>query len=163
MQLIQDRFLWQCYTGLRFGTAFIVKQEHITNGWLYIKPSKTIRFEVRVEQPLNFVAIELLEKYNYDMTLLKITNQAYNRELKDMFSTLKKEYPALNYQTEYSTYCSRDTFITLAVQKGANWKDILRWVGQSSYSIMDRYIKPEDKQQEKKVKSIFPKPTKPKN
>ena len=163
LQLIQDRFLWQCYTGLRFGTAFIVTQEHIRNGWLYIKPSKTIRFEVRVEQPLNSVAIELLKKYNYDMTLLKITNQAYNRELKDMFKILQKEYPALKYKNDYGTYCSRDTFITRAVQKGANWKDILRWVGQSSYSIMDRYIKPEDKQQEKKVKTIFPKPQKPKN
>jgi len=94
-----------------------------------------------VEQPLNSVAIELLKKYNYDMTSLKITNQAYNRELKDMFKIMQKEYPALKYKNDYGTYCSRDTFITRAVQKGANWKDILRWVGQSSYGIMDRYIK----------------------
>jgi vacuolar-type H+-ATPase catalytic subunit A/Vma1 len=114
-----------------------------------------------VEQTLNPVALGLLEKYKYDMTSLNITNQAYNRELKDMFKILQKKYPMLDYQINYGTYCSRDTFITLAVQNGANWKDILRWVGQSSYKIMDRYIKTEDKHQERKVKNIFPKPKKP--
>jgi hypothetical protein len=162
MRLIKDRFLWQCYTGLRYGTAFIVTKEHVKNNWLRIKPSKTIRFGVKVEQPLNPVAREILEKYKYDMTSLKITNQAYNRELKHMFKILKAEYPTLHYQTDYGTYCSRDTFITMAVQKEANWKDILRWVGQSSYKIMDRYIKTEDRHQERKVKSIFPTPNKPK-
>jgi hypothetical protein len=161
MKLIQDRFLWQCYTGLRYSTAFLVTKEHIINNWLYIKPTKTIRHEVRVEQPLNPVALELLAKYNYDMTSLDITNQAYNRELKDMFKILLEKYPSLDFKTNYGTYCSRDTFITLAVQNGANWKDILRWVGQSSYTIMDRYIKTEDKHQEKKVKNIFSKPKKP--
>jgi hypothetical protein len=161
MQLIQDRFLWQCYTGLRYGTAFLITKEHVINNWLYIKPSKTVRFEVRVEQPLNPVALELFAKYKYDMTSLNITNQAYNRELQDMFKILQKKYPKLDYQIDYGTYASRDTFITLAVQNGANWKDILRWVGQSSYKIMDRYIKTEDKHQERKVKNIFSKPKKP--
>lgn len=160
LQLTKDRFVWQCYTGLRYSTAFTVTKEHFNNGWLHIKPAKTVRFEVKVEQPLNSVAMNLLKKYDYDMTKLAITNQAYNRDLKEMFKILKKDYPKLKYKTDYGSYCSRDTFISLAVKKGANWKDILRWVGQSSYQIMDRYIKPEDKHQEKMIKSIFRKPIK---
>ena len=160
LKLTKDRFIWQCYTGLRYGAAFTITTDNIKNGWLYIKPSKTIRFEVKVEQPLNQIALELLEKYDYDMTKLRITNQAYNRDLKVMFQILNEKYPDLQYKTDYGSYCSRDTFVSLAVKKGANWKDILSWVGQSSYQIMDRYIKQEDKHQERKVKSIFRKPIK---
>jgi integrase len=158
LQKIKDRFIWQCYTGLRYVDAFAITKAHIKNGWLKFKPSKTLRYKVNVEQPLNPVAKELLEKYNFDMTKLVITNQAYNRDLKEMFEKLREKYPKLEYKTDYGTYCSRDTFITMAIKGGADWKSILKWVGQSSYQIMSRYYGLEDKHQEQKVKKIFMKP-----
>lgn len=158
LQKIKDRFIWQCYTGLRYVDAFKITKEHIKNGWLKFKPSKTKRHKVMVEQPLNPVAKELLKKYDYDMTKLAITNQAYNRDLKVMFEKLQEKYPKLEYKTDYGTYCSRDTFITLAIKGGADWKSILKWVGQSSYQIMSRYYGLEDAHQEQKVKKIFHKP-----
>lgn len=164
LQLIQDRFLWQCYTGIRFKDAFTVTKKNIKNGWLRIKPSKTIRHNIEVIQPLNDVALEILEKYDYDMTRLSITNQAYNRELKIMFQKLQqkyteKEYPDLKYKDDYGTYASRDTFITMCVNGNANWKNILQYVGQSSYAIMSRYVKADNKQQEDEIHNIFKKPT----
>ena len=158
LQKIKDRFIWQCYTGLRYVDAFTITKAHIKNGWLKFKPSKTIRHKVKVEQPLNPVARELLKKYNFDMTKLAITNQAYNRDLKVMFEKMQEKYPKLEYKTDYGTYCSRDTFITLAIKGGADWKSILKWVGQSSYQIMSRYYGLEDTLQEQKVKRIFSKP-----
>ena len=155
LQNTKDRFLWQCFTGIRFVDAFTINREHIKNNWLRFKPSKTINHNVRVEQPLNKYAIEILEKYDYDMRKLDITNQVYNRYLKDMFGILIKKYPKLNYQKDFGTYASRDTFISMCVNSGVNWDNILKWVGQSSYAIMKRYVKIEDKHQEVSVKNVF--------
>ncbi len=110
---------------------------------------------------LSPVALEILHKYNDDITKLDITNQAYNKELKQMFTILKEKYPNLKYQVDYGTYASRDTFISRAVEGKADWKSILLWVGQSSYTIMDRYIKIEDETQIKSIKRIFSKPKEP--
>ena len=165
LQRTKDRFLWQCYTGIRYVDAFTITKAMITEGkgWLRFKPSKTSRYDVKVEQPISPVALEILQKYDNDITQLAITNQAYNRELKEMFKVLKEEHPDLDYQIDYGTYASRDTFISMAVQGHADWKSILLWVGQSSYKIMDRYIKIEDATQIKAIKSIFSKPKKPKS
>lgn len=165
LQRTKDRFLWQCYTGIRYKDAFTIPKSTIIEGkgWLRFKPTKTNRFDKKVEQPLSPVALEILQKYDNDITKLDITNQAYNRELKAMFTILKEKYPNLNYQIDYGTYASRDTFISRAVEGKADWKSILLWVGQSSYTIMDRYIKIEDATQIKAIKSIFSKPKKPKS
>lgn len=160
LQKTKDRFLWQCYTGMRYVDAFTITKSMIVQGkgWLRFEPSKTNRYNTKVEQPLSPVALDLLKKYDNDITQLKITNQAYNRDLSVMFSKLKEEYPELNYQTDYGSYASRDTFISMAVQGHADWKSILLWVGQKSYTIMDRYIKIEDKTQVKMINDIFSKP-----
>jgi integrase/recombinase XerD len=166
LQQTKDRFLWQCYTGIRYVDAFTAITKKVIEdgkGWLRFKPSKTSRYDVKVEQPLSPVALEILKKYNNDITQLDITNQVYNRELKQMFALLKEEYPDLNYQVNFGTYASRDTFISMAVEGHADWKSILLWVGQSSYRIMDRYIKIEDATQIKMIKNIFPKPQRSKH
>lgn len=154
-KLIQDRFVWQCYTGIRYIDAFNITKENVINNWLYFKPSKTEKHNVKVEQPLNRTALELLNKYDYDMRKLKIQNQPYNREIKNMFTVLRTAYPKLNYKSNYTSYTARDTFITLAVSGGTNWKAILKWVGQSSYTIMDRYISLESRDQENQMKKSF--------
>jgi len=41
-----------------------------------------------------------------------------------MFTLLKEKYPDLNYQIDYRSYASRDTFISLAVEGHADWKSI---------------------------------------
>ncbi len=160
LMLTKDRFLWQCYTGLRYSDAFKINEENIQNGILNFTPSKTKRYKIKIEQPLHDVAKELLKKHDYDIRKLAITNQAYNRELKEMFLKMQEKYPDLKYKSDYGTHCGRDTFISMCVAKGVDWKTILKWVGQSSYRIMDRYIKLTDeyeKQQMKKVNKKHPK------
>jgi integrase len=149
------RFCLQCFTGLRYGDAFRIKPENVIDGWLKLKPAKTKRYEIEVNQPLNEYAIEILKKHSFDTSSLYITNQVYNRQLKNLFPIMIKEYPDLNYGTDYGTHCGRDTFITLSVLAGTNWKSILSWVGQSSYKIMNRYIKILPKYQENEMKNIF--------
>lgn len=141
LQLTKDRVLWQCYTGIRYGDAFKITKSYIKDDILNFKPTKTTRYDKKVEQPLNNNALELLNKYGFDMTKLKITNQVYNRDTQALFSILQDKYPHLDFKIDYTSHCFRDTFITRCVMKGVDWKTILKWVGQSSFKIMDRYIK----------------------
>ncbi len=52
----------------------------------------------------------------------------------------KDECKELKFKTNHTSHNFRDTFISQSVQGGVNFKSILQWVGQSSYTIMDRYI-----------------------
>jgi integrase len=155
LELIKTRFCLQSFLGVRYSDLFKIRPENIKDGWLKIKPIKTKRYEVEVNQPLNQYALEILKKYNYDTSSLYITNQAYNRELKDMFPVLVEKYPQMDFKTDYGTHSCRDTFISMCVEAGVNWKSILQWTGQSSYTIMARYAKNQPKHMEEDMKKIF--------
>lgn len=150
---IKDRFMWQCYTGLRFSDAFTVTTKHIIDNWLVITPKKTSRYNKEVKQPLHYKALEIFNRYGQDMTTLKITNQAYNKELKEMFNVIRAQKTDLKFGV-YATHSGRDTFISMCVQSGVDWKSILGWVGQSSYAIMDRYINLTDDYQKEQMKKL---------
>lgn len=68
---------------------------------------------------------------------------------------MQKEYPEMKFKSAYTSHNGRDTFITLAVIAGANWKSILTWVGQTSYKIMNRYIKLMPAYQQEEMIKIF--------
>jgi site-specific recombinase XerD len=89
------------------------------------------------------------------MTKLAITNQAYNKELGNAFKALQVKYPELNFKTNYGSHCGRDTFISKCVQKGVDWKTILTWVGQSSFTIMNRYIKVTNQYEQDQMNKAF--------
>ena len=91
-------------------------------------------------QPLNEPAIEILEMYKYDTSDMKISYQPYLRQVREIFDIIRGKKPKLKYG-HYTTHSGRDTYISICVQKGVNMKNILDWVGHSSYQIMDRYIK----------------------
>ena len=118
---------------------------------------KTERYHIEVEQPLNPYSKALLEEVNYNTSCYKLTNQAYNREIEDLLKLLasKEEYKDLKFKTEHTSHNFRDTFISLAVTKGVNWKSILKWVGQSSYSIMERYIHLTKPFEESEMKKLY--------
>ncbi len=133
--------LIQCFTGVRFDDIKRLRPSHFENdGFLKFKPMKTEHHKkIEVLQPLNEFAKGLLSEVGYDTSIYKLQNQPYNRNIKDIFDILRLKYPDLKYKT-YTSHNFRDTFISNAVQARINWKSILKWVGQTSYQIMDRYI-----------------------
>jgi integrase len=133
--------LIQCFTGVRFDDIKRLRPSHFENdGFLKFKPMKTeYHKKIEVLQPLNEYAKGLLSEVDYDTSQYKLQNQPYNRNIKDLFDILREKHPELKYKT-YTSHNFRDTFISNAVQARINWKSILKWVGQTSYSIMDRYI-----------------------
>jgi integrase len=133
--------LIQCFTGVRFDDIKRLRPQNFENdGFLKFKPMKTEHHKkIEVLQPLNEYAKGLLSEVGYDTSVYKLQNQPYNRNIKDIFDILRLKYPDLKYKT-YTSHNFRDTFISNAVQASINWKSILKWVGQTSYQIMDRYI-----------------------
>lgn len=142
LEKVKKMILIQCFTGIRYGDIDSLRPENIQENFLVFTPKKTERYDVEVEQPLNPFSQALLEEVNYDTSCYNMQNQPYNRAIKEVLRVLakKEEYKNLKFNTDHTSHNFRDTFISLAVTKGVNWKSILKWVGQSSYKIMDRYI-----------------------
>lgn len=86
---------------------------------------------------LTYLTSCILKKYEFDMTKLKITSQAYNRELKSLCTKLK-------LKDTYTSHDGRDTFITNCINLGVDIPTILSWTGQESYAVMKRYFKIDD-------------------
>ena len=153
------RFCWQCFTSLRFNDLDKIRPKHISNGVLTYTPHKTERYDVKIEQPLNQFAVEILKSFNNDTSSMKISYSPYMRQITEMLDEVRDKYPELQYG-RYSTHSGRDTYISICVQNGASMKNILTWVGQSSYRIMDRYIKLTPESQKVEVNSVFSAPLK---
>lgn len=156
LEKVKKMILIQCFSGIRYGDIGRLRSENIQDNFLVFTPKKTEQYEIEVEQPLNPYLKSLLEEVNFDTSCYKMQNQPYNRVIKEVLVQLakKEEYKKLKFNTDHTSHNFRDTFISLAVAKGVNWKSILKWVGQSSYKIMDRYIhlsRPFDKSEMKKL------------
>lgn len=134
------RFCLQCSTGLRYSDMHRITPELINADRIIIKPVKTDRHNITAEIDLNQYSTELLSNLNYDSSGLKIENAPYNRNIKAMFEKMQADKPDMKYKTDYGSHCARDTFISICVQSGVDFKTILTWSGQKSYTIMDRYI-----------------------
>ncbi len=134
------KFCLQCSTGLRFSDMFRITPEMINDNRIIIKPVKTERHNITAVIDLNPYSTEILAKLNYNTSVLKIENAPYNRNIKTMFEKLQEDKPDMKYKADYGSHCGRDTFISICVQQGVDFKTILTWTGQSSYSILDRYI-----------------------
>jgi hypothetical protein len=134
------RFCLQCSTGLRFSDMYRITPKMINDNRIIIKPVKTERHNITAEIDLNQFSTEILANLNFDTSGLKIENAPYNRNIKTMFEKMQTDKPDMKFRADYGSHCGRDTFISICVQAGVDFKTILTWTGQSSYSILDRYI-----------------------
>ena len=130
----KDRFILQCSTGLRYSDIDKIRPSMIDNDRIVISPAKTQsqKDENKIYIDLNKYSKSILEKYKYNTKSLKISNQKYNKNLEEMFSKL-------NWKRRTS-HNGRDTFISICIKERIPIEVILNWTGQSSYSIMRRYI-----------------------
>lgn len=154
---VRKMILLQCFIGMRYDDIKRIRPVNIKENFLVFIPQKTERYDVEVEQPLNPYSKALLEEVNYDTSCYKMQNQPYNRAIKELLKLFseKDEYKGLKFKTNHTSHNFRDTFISLAVTKGVNWKSILKWVGQSSYKIMDRYIHLSKPFEESEMKKLY--------
>ena len=149
LQETRDRFLLQCSTGLRHSDLDKITPSMIDDDRIVINPLKTrsTKKQNRIYIDLNKYSRTILEKYNYDTSTLKISNQKYNANLKEMFKKLKWE--------KRTSHNGRDTFVSICIQKRVPVEVILKWTGQSSYSILQRYIKVDDSYKRQEMQKAF--------
>jgi integrase len=155
LELTKIRFCLQCSTGIRFGDINRITKENIDSERIILIPKKTERHNIKAEIDFNPYSKAILEQLDFNTTSLKIENAPYNRNIKIMFAKMQEKYPDLKYQSIYGSHNARDTFISIAVQAGVDFKTILTWTGQSSYSIMDRYISTTNEYKTGQMKKAF--------
>lgn len=151
----KDRFLWQCYTGMRFSDAFNITPDNLDGKYLVFYPEKTKgrKEDNRVELPITGGIKCMLEKYDYNISRLSISNQKYNVGLKDMFDELIEKYPN-EFNQRFTSHNGRDTFISISLNNGVEVPMLLKMVGQSSYAVMQRYFKVDRKKMAEKMTQI---------
>ncbi len=145
----RDRFLLQCSTGLRHSDIDKITPSMIDDDRIVISPLKTqsTKKQNKIYIDLNKYSRRILEKYHYDTSSLKISNQKYNKNLKVMFEKLEWE--------RRTSHNGRDTFVSICIQKRVPLEVILKWTGQSSYSILQRYIKVDDSYKRQEMHKAF--------
>jgi len=138
LEKTKDRFILQCSTGLRFSDINKITPDKIDKGRIKIDPVKTkeTKEDNTIYIDLNKYSRAVLKKYKNDTSTLKISNQKYNDDLENLFEELKWK--------KRTSHNGRDTFISICIQKRIPVEVILTWTGQSSYSVMRRYIEVPD-------------------
>ncbi len=149
LEKTKDRFVLQCSTGLRFSDIDKITPDKIENNRIVINPQKTAetKEDNTIYINLNKYSKAVLEKYDYDTSSLRISNQKYNDNLEDMFKELKWK--------KRTSHNGRDTFISICIQKKVPVEVILKWTGQGSYSVMRRYIKVSDDHMKREMNRVF--------
>ena len=133
---------------------FGISKSNIIDGCIEYFPKKTIhKQDNKVIVPLNDLSRSVLEKYDYNMKKLIISNQKYNEGLADMVNELREDHPEL-FKQAYTSHNGRDSFITIAINSDVDVPSLLKMVGQNSWAVMQRYYKIDRNRIIEKMKKI---------
>ena len=144
----RDKFLFACYTGLRFGDVKMLKWENIDNGLLSIIQEKT---KNPVSVPLNKLAKKILSKnvkYKREReTVFKVvSNQKTNFTLKDIGELAKIE-------KNVTFHLARHTFGTV-LGKTENAYTIAKLMGHKKLATSMIYVNTDENELRDKMKNV---------
>lgn len=156
LEPIRDIFLFCCFSSLRYSDAIGLKWRDVKEGHIEVTTVKTAD-SITIE--INDMMRTILDKYRAipskdGHVFPSITNQAMNRELKDLcrlagidseervtvyrgterIDQIKKKYELVG------THTGRRTFIVNALSRGIAPSVVMKWTGHSSYATMKPYI-----------------------
>lgn len=133
MEKCRDLFVFQMYTGLSFSDAQafdISAYKEVKGKWRVIAP------RIKTGQPyvnqLLPPAVEVLKRYG--MTVPKITNQVYNRELKQIGIAAGVSIPL-------HSHLARHTFATFMLRNGVKIENLSKMLGHTNIKQTQRYAK----------------------
>lgn len=161
---VRDAFLFQCYTGLRFGDLWRLENRHIEqrDGYsvICLIPEKSVRRAGRmrrIEIPLLPGALEILDRYAGEFRLLPVlSNQKYNSLIKEaaqmagldeLVEVVEYENPKLSQVEKWkrvSTHVARHTFATLSLIKGVPLEVVSKSLGHTRLATTMVYAKVAD-------------------
>jgi integrase/recombinase XerD len=137
LQLVQDLFIFCCYTGLAYHEMSNLKKEHIINGfdgneWIQMKRRKTNKM---ISVPLLPKAMAILEKYNEvgDYALPRFSNQKINSYLKEIGGVV-------GINKSITHHMARKTFAsTVLLYNDVPMEIVSELLGHSSIKITQEY------------------------
>ena len=132
LQLVQDCFIFSCYTGLAYNELKNLSKKHIVKGfdghlWVEMLREKT---QKEIAIPLLPKTRELIEKYNSDAEVIfpLMSNQRYNSYLKEMATIL-------GIEKRLTTHTARKTFAsTVLLFNDVPMEIVSELLGHSSIS-----------------------------
>lgn len=133
MERARDLFIFQMFTGLSFSDmmAFDISAYKKAKGkWCII--ASRIKTGVPYVNQLLPPAVEVLERNG--MSIPKMTNQVYNRELKLMGMACGITIPL-------HSHLARHTFATFMLRNGAKIENVSRMLGHTNIKQTQRYAK----------------------
>lgn len=148
---VKDLFLILIFTGLRFSDGVRISKRWVSNGFLLIHTQKT---DEKISIPLHPVLKELLEKYEYDLNCLRISNQKFNKAVKElcMHAGINQEVEVVKYEGGIRKYHSkpkyeliashtgRRTFITNSILAGIPLSVIQKITGHKKLTTLQKYV-----------------------
>lgn len=153
LERVRDLFLLQTWTGLRFSDVIRLSKEHIVKNTVVVDINKTDDYS---STPLFPTAKSILEKYSYQP--IKVTNQEYNRVLKDVTKLLAETQESLNTIISQfhivgtkkivkkapkheliTTHTARRTFVTICIEKGISQHFVMKWSNHSDPRSFRKY------------------------
>lgn len=151
LQKVKDLSLIQLMTGLRYSDLINIRKTNISGNSLEIMNKKTKKY---TSIPLHKELNTLLQKYDYDLSHLSLSNTNYNKYLKELMElakvdTLVEKFYFENgdmksvFKPKYDligTHTFRRTFITQAILKGIPIHVIQSITGHSTLKQLSEYV-----------------------
>lgn len=148
---IKDLFLILIFTGLRFSDGIRISKRWVSNGFLLIHTQKT---DEKISIPIHPILKEILEKYDYDLQVLKISNQKFNKSVKELCQEagITQEVEIIKYVGSKRVYLNipkyqliashtgRRTFITNSILAGIPLSVIQKITGHKKLTTLQKYV-----------------------
>jgi site-specific recombinase XerD len=169
LQKVKDLALLQLYTGLRYSDATKINESNIYSDSLNITTQKTNQ---TITIPLHPSLLKLVEKYDYNLSTLKISNSKYNDYLTELI-----ELAGIKSKSEYKYFVAgkmvttqkfkydlvgshtfRRSFITNAIIQGIPLHVIQSITGHTTLKELSKYVNIANevkKQEMNKLNSLF--------
>jgi site-specific recombinase XerD len=124
LQKVRDLFLMQCYTGMAYIDLMKFERCLITdfNGIEFLRYDRNKTGNTGL-LPLLPEAKKILEKYNYNLP--HITNEAYNRFLKELALLC-------DIEVKLTSHVGRKTFGSLMLNRGASMESTTKMLGKTN-------------------------------
>lgn len=164
LEKVRDLFLFHIYTGQRYNEISKFKISDVKEGYWIVRQDKTFK---EVQVPLITQAIEILEKYNYELPI--ISNVKYNKYLKEVAKEvglnreekIHKRFGS-KVQTEskpihelITTHTARRTFISISSYMNVDERVTKSITGHKNNKMMDLYFKPNKEQNRNVFENAF--------
>ena len=147
IEQVRDVYVFNCLTGLAYIDSKNLTKDQIfedEQGNMYIK-RKRQKTKVQATIPLNYIAVSILEKYNYILPVL--SNVKMNAYLKEIAAIC-------GIKKNLTTHTARHSAATLLLNHGVTLSTVSAILGHSNVTITQHYAKLLDKTIINEIKNI---------